>query len=856
MTRPGPLAAVPAPLAASNERPTIAAAPSKTRPVIDGILNDAAWIGAAPSSSFIQKFPAEGSSPSEATTVRVVYADDALYIAMECEQRTAPLRDRLTRRDREIEADYVRVAIDSRATGTSAFEFGVNLAGVLYDNLRYNDTEISANWDETWEARTARTPRGWTAEMRIPYRILRFDAGRDKTWGFQVRRYVSARQEIDEWAFIPRSAGGEVSHYGRITGLHDVPSPLGFTLRPFVLGWIRRRDPDPFLADHGVDASGSAGLDLAWNITGDLTLDAAINPDFAQVDADQRVLNLTNFEVLFPERRPFFLSGLDAFQTPIQVLYTRRIGLAPPAPALGHSAPFQERLADFPRATTIPFTAKLVGLVGHRLSLSALTTVTAPNSVDVDNGAGLRRPRLVEPTSFYNFIRIKRDLAENAHVALLAAATVRGEPGHAPRALTGSTGYPTFTAPDSPTLKQTCPDGTVTAAAARCFRDAVVGGLDGRWRSPGGDYSIKAQVLATAVTAGAPAHLRDGTVIQPGDIAPAALVQLDKEGGEHWVGELFSDVYAPKVQLDELGYLERQNLLRFGALLEYRTLQPWWSTLETHTSLFGSFKNTIEGLNLRRAVQLETAWKLRGYRTVLVNVELTSSHFDDRELGDGTALQRAQGVNTVQSASTDPRAPVAAKVTSTLQFRQNGMNAGLDGELNLRPMSQLEIDVLTSLFVTQGEPRFTGLAPAPNELLFGRLTARSVGVSLRSTFTFTPRITFQGYAQLFLASAQFSTFSTFAKPGGNGNALVTLDALRPAAAPSTSPDFEDVSLNLNLVFRWEYVLGSTLYVVYTRAQAPRIVLADRATATLDPAALGKAPAVDVFLVKLSYFLPL
>lgn len=854
---PSPSPAAPAPLPTSVGRPRIAAARARTPPAVDGALNDAVWASATPSDAFVQKFPDEGGSPVERTLVRVLYGDDALYVAVECEQRSAPLRARLTRRDREIESDYVRVAIDSRSTGTSAFEFGVNAAGVLYDSLRYNDTEISADWDEAWEARTARTARGWTAELRIPYRILRFDAAPDMAWGFQVRRYVSARQETDEWAFIPRAVGGEVSHYGRLTGLRDVPSRVELALRPFALAQIRKRDIDPAIADSGVDGSASAGLDLAWNITEDLTLDATVNPDFAQVEADQRVLNLTNYEVLFPELRPFFLSGIDAYSTPIQVLYTRRIGLAPPWPAVRTDAPYGERLADVPGPTTIPFAAKLAGTLGPYWSMSALTATTAPNSVEIAPATGPRELRLTEPSALYGFLRVKRELGDNAHVALLGTAALRGEPGHVPELLSGSAAYPSVPGEAGAPPSQLCPDGSVTEVGARCFRNAFVGGVDGRWRSRGGDYTVKGQAIATAVTAGPEQRLRDGTVIASGDVAPGALLDLIKDGGEHWVGELYGDIYAPKVALNDLGYLQRQNLQRLGVNIEYRTLKPWWATLETHTSLFGSYKNNFDGLALARTVQVETSWKLRGYWSVLANVALMGAYFDDREVGDGTALERATAIETVQTISTDPRAPVAGKLTSTLQFRGNGRNVGFDGELNLRPVSQLELDLLSSVFLTDGEPRYAGSGPGPDDLLFGRLSARSVSGTVRSTFTFTPRITLQAYGQLFLASAHFSDFSASSATRGDGAPrVVTLESLQPAAPPATNPDVEEVALNVSVVFRWEYALGSTLYVVYTRAQAPLVELAEGAIATLRPSLLGAAPAVDVGLVKLSYFLPL
>src|SRR5262249_39304020 len=154
--------------------PHLAAKRANMPPRIDGKLDDAAWTHAASSDAFTQKRPDEGKPPSERTTIRVLYDDDAVYVGIDCEQLRSRRVARLTRRDREIETDWVSVAFDTRGEGKSAFEFSVTAAGSLLDGIHYNDTEFSRDWDENWEGRVATTARGWSAEIRIPLRILRF----------------------------------------------------------------------------------------------------------------------------------------------------------------------------------------------------------------------------------------------------------------------------------------------------------------------------------------------------------------------------------------------------------------------------------------------------------------------------------------------------------------------------------------------------------------------------------------------------------------------------------------------------------------------------------------------------------
>src|SRR5262249_6944346 len=154
-------------------------------------------------------------------------------------------------------------------------------------------------------------------------------------------------------------------------------------LRPFVVGRVRRRSAASTQLASGWDFGESIGLDVKWHPTQSLTLDATLNPDFAQVEADQLVLNLTKYETYYPEKRPFFLEGIDTFATPRQLLYTRRIGRAAPQPALRTSAPFGEQLVDVPTPATIYGASKITGEIARSWTIGTLQAVTAENDVDV-----------------------------------------------------------------------------------------------------------------------------------------------------------------------------------------------------------------------------------------------------------------------------------------------------------------------------------------------------------------------------------------------------------------------------------------------------------------------------------------
>jgi hypothetical protein len=834
-----------APLSARADRPLPHARAVRVAqsPKLDGKLDDPAWQAAPAVDSFVQKFPNEGASPSEQTTFRIVYDREAIWIGVDCQQRLAPIVGRLTRRDRPIEADSITIDLDSRRAGTGAFEFAINAAGVLSDQVRFNDTDSSADWDENWDARVSRRPDGWSAEFRIPLRILRFDASLPvQSWGFQVRRYISTRQETDEWAFIPRTAAGEVSHYGKLDDLRALVPPSPIELRPFALGRVRYRDATSSTLANGWDATGSLGLDMKWHVTQNLTLDATFNPDFGQVEADQVVLNLTTYEIFFPEKRPFFLEGVDVFSTPISLLYTRRIGLAPDAPTLRVGAPYNEQLVDLPSASTIYGAAKLVGVIGGKLTVGVLSALTARNTVDVMVGPA-RVSRIAEPLSLFDVLRLRWPLGRNTDLGLIATATNRFEPsGLYPLQPNGTSQY------------ALCPDGSLVGPVDRCFHDAYVGGPDLRWRSPSGDWVLNTQAVVSGVTNGPARQFPDGTVIKPGDVGWGGYFDFSKQGGKHWLFDAEYDVASKKLDYNDLGFMLRQNLHHVDLTGEYRTTGPWGKTLESHWRAEFYDRENFSGLNLARGYQLNTSGRFTNFWGWFAELHYRQRHFDDREVGDGTALQREGLIGLELSINTDPRRRVYFELFTQTQPIFNGLHWEAEGKLTVRVLPQLDFDLLPTGSYDFGEPRYAGPGANPGELLFGKLTAASVGATLRATYTFTPRLTLQVYAQLFLAYKHYDAFGVFAAAPGELGPVVHLADLRATAeTPSVNPDLEEGVFNFNAVLRWEYRLGSLLYLVYTHSQSPDLTLMTGEFARLDIGAVRRGPAADVLLLKLSYW---
>jgi hypothetical protein len=800
--------------------------------------------------------------------LRVVYDDDALYVAVDCEQKSAAVVRRLAGRDREVEADWVSVSLDPRQDGKSAFVFEVNAGGTLLDGIRYNDSEFSTDWDENWGAWVSVRERGWSVEYRIPFRILRFRTLPQQSWGLDVRRYISRKQETDEWPLISRTASAEVSHYGKLDGLSGLSARGGLELRPSASAKMRHQDATtttvPTLGDATLTSSApsitdfslSFGLDLKWHPTQDLTLDATLNPEFAQVEADQLVLNLTTFETYHPEKRPFFLEGADLFATPVQLLYTRRIGSVPSLPALRPAAPpsgKDEQLLDVPQPTTIWGASKLTGRIADGWTVGTLQAVTGENTVPVAEPDGSKVARVVAPLSAWNVLRLRGDLSERAYLGAMFTGVTRVEGTENYPRLPGVPGVP----PQSlcPTATDAARNTTVVAPGARCFNDAYDAAVDWRWRSNDGNWTTNGQLIASLLGPGPPRYVPDGTVVRPGDVATGSQFSLTKDGGDHWVGDVWAGHNDRKFDYNDVGYNQRSNLYWDGVDLEYRTLEPWRMFLETHSRLEYWDAGTFGGILLNRGLRLSTAGKLDNYWRYLVAFHWRQRHVDDREMGDGAALERAGVyVGNETRIQTDPTATVSFVADArTEPLDTGGINFNGSAGALLHALAQLDFELLPTATYNCCEPRFVALGPSAGEYLFGHLRAASAGATLRATYAFTPQLTLQGYAQLFLASGHYSNFLSYQSNPNGPRPVVHLSALQPAASSLLNPDFQQGALNANLFLRWEWQPGSLVYLVYTRVQVPNVSLAPGEAGTLDLGSVRRAPAADTLVVKVSYW---
>ena len=322
-------------------------------PEIDGdVLGEAIWDDIVPATGFLQNTPDEGQPASERTEVRIIYTEDTVYFGIVCyvsDPSTIIVSD--SRRDSSLnDTDSFQIIIDTYLDKQNGFLFGTNPAGLEYDGQVTNEGQgggrfgggvvrrsgsqqqrgsgggFNVNWEGVWQVSAEISELGWTAEIAIPFRTLRYPSGDVQTWGLNFQRNIRSRNEQSYWAPLPRQFRlHRLSLAGELQGI-EVPPHRNLKLTPYVLGQALRRTHDT-----KTTALGDFGADLKYSVTPSMTLDLTYSTDFAQVEVDDQQVNLDRFNLFFPEKRPFFLENAGLFSVgqpgQLEVFFSRRVGI-------------------------------------------------------------------------------------------------------------------------------------------------------------------------------------------------------------------------------------------------------------------------------------------------------------------------------------------------------------------------------------------------------------------------------------------------------------------------------------------------------------------------------------------------
>jgi hypothetical protein len=836
---------------------------------IDGKLDEPAWAAAPRQSGFTQRFPQDGVPAAYDTSFAILYDDDAVYVGVWADDPDpARIRRLLHRRDLPaIGADWVAVAIDSYHDRRTAFTFWLNAAGVQRDELVFDDADGDETWDAVWTGDTAVTPRGWTAEFRIPLNQLRFSSEDVQQWGFQIMRFVGRTAEQSAWSPWPRSGPQIVSRFGVVDGIEHVQTGRRLELLPYVIGGV---DVEPIeagdsLRDH-VGAARNVGVDARYGLGHAFTLSATANPDFGQVEADPSQVNLGPSELFFAEKRPFFLESVDLFKLAIGngsaltdgaegVFYSRRIGAVPAPPDM------DTQFAGTPSAATIYGAAKLTGKTKSGWSVGVLDAVTGEESTAVVDAAGQRAEPVVAPMTNFALARVKRDF-RGGETSIGASASA------VDRALAG------------------------TPLVATMRDQAYTGGLQVAHRWDDNAWTLDLRTVGTWVHGAAAAiaalqqdnvHLYQRPDARDAHVDPqrtslsglATSWRIGRLGDTpHVRYATGGDLRTPGLELNDLGYQTSSDRILPYVWAQYRDDAPSHGLLNWQASGDVYAVENFEPRLLAYGLEYNASVQFPSYWSINAGGNLVDNRWDPIALRGGPALRANPTATAYGGVTTDTRRRVRGNVNvqGSRDWVDDAMDLRLDVGATVQARSNIDLYVGPSYYARTDPLQYIAEVDdtaGSSHFMLGRVHQRTVSLTTRLDWTFSPHLSLQLYAQPFVAAARFSDYKDVNDPHAEryrdrfhqlaGDEYVisgnTVNVGYAGSYHFDRPDFDLRQLRSTVVLRWEYRPGSTVFAIWSHGQTSQLD-DGRFQPSRDVPGLFSAPSQNLVMLKVNYWVGL
>ncbi len=835
---------------------------------IDGEFDEPEWHTANWENEFTQYEPVEGAPPYQQTEFAILYDENNVYVAIKAlDSSPDSISRRLSRRD-EIDGDLAGVMLDTHNDKRTAFGFVVSASGVKSDFVNSNDGESQdPSWDPIWWVKTTIQENGWYAEMRIPLTQLRFDEDDEQLWGFQMLRFIFRQEELSAWQPMDREKTGFVSQFGLMNNIADIEPKNTLDIMPYVVARTERfeKEPENPFRDNGKKSGLDAGLDAKIGLTNYLTLDLTVNPDFGQVEADPSEVNLTTYETFFREKRPFFVEGKNILKYKLMfgdgdlaydgLFYSRRIGRRP-----GYSPNLKEgEYAEIPEFTKILGAAKITGKTKSGWSIGVLESVTAEENAEI-RGISNGRTQTVEPLTNYFVTRLQKDFNEGSTYlgGMITAVNRRIDEDH----------------------------------LDYMHRSAYTGGIDfvhkwnnNMWMLDAGLYFSQVNGSKEAITRTQKSYIR---TFQRPDADYLTLdttrTSLDGNGGKLTFGKMGGNLKfmagaawkSPGLEINDIGYAQKVDNIFQIFWLGYRIYKPFFVFRNINLNLnqwvqFDYGGNiTAPGGNINGFAQFKNYW------SASASVNLTGEQLSHSLLRGGPSLKIPGYKNLYFRLGSNQQKKITMGFStrhyfsSAKNFRQIG-NYNFDA--GYRPLESLRIELSPGIMTEQNDLQYVTQKnhQGKTEYIFAHIDRKTLSMSLRVNYNITPDFSIQYWGQPFIATGNYKDFKriTNSKADVLNNRFelyntdqinydseseiysIDADGDNLADYSFNQPDFNVKEFLSNLVMRWEYRPGSTVYLVWSQTKKE-----SRNTGTFDFSRdlnrLFDDTAHNIFLIKLSY----
>lgn len=802
-------------------------------PVINGILDDDSWSLGEWVDDFTQHEPYNGAPESQRTEFKILFDDDNLYVAIKAFD-TSPdsIVNRLTRRD-EADGDLAGIILDSFHDQRTGFLFGVSSSGVKYDQMFTNDGQNEdSTWDPNWWVKTSINSEGWVAEMKIPFSQVRFDNKSGGIWGLEMARVLYRKNETDFWQHIPKDAPGLVHLFGELSGLDQIKPRKIFDVTPYGVAkaeTFEKEAGNPFLKD-GKKFGANAGVDAKIGITNNMTMDLTINPDFGQVEADPSEVNLSAYETFFSEKRPFFIEGNNITNFNIglgdgdvgndNLFYSRRIGRRPQ----GDPDLKDGWYAKVPTFTNILGAAKLTGKTKNGLSLGFVEAVTAEEKAVIDTIGG-RMTETVEPLTNYFVGRVQRDFKEgNTIIGGIFTSTNRALDNN---------------------------------LADFMHKSAYTGGVDftqyfkeKKWMFNLNTAFSQVNGTKTAITgtqkSSARYYQRPDNNYTELDTNRTSLVG---SGGRMQISKLDGHLNllgcviwkTPGFETNDLGFIRQSDQMLSVLWAGYNVWDPKGIYRSFHINGDFYFINNFGGDITGRGFEWNGNINLKNYWNVWSGGSFNGSSISTDMLRGGPRMKMPGSTNARLGVSTDGRKKLVFEAFGNLSVgkEQNSRNTYTEVGMTYKPTNYLFFTVSPGYSKSFTELQYVTRLDynGKDKYIFASIDRKTISASIRINLNLSPDLTLQYWGQPFVASGKYYDYKFILNPMAE-NFKERFWTYSPGQI-SPEDDHYNIDENINgktdysfdkndfnvqeflsnLVIRWEYNPGSSIYLVWSQTRS-------------------------------------
>jgi hypothetical protein len=819
-------------------------------PKIDGVLDDPCWQIGKWEGNYTQWTPNEGAKPTKPTEFKIFYDDKNIYAAIRVYDDPDKISKKLGRRD-EFLGDMAGVNFDSYHDHRTGFEFDLTSAGQQVDIILTNPTNSDYDWNAVWYGKVSMEDSAWTAEFRIPLSQLRYSSAEEQVWGLHVWRWIDRLQEESDWEPQSSTGPGALYLFGELHGIKNLPASRRIEIMPYALGRIKtfQKDKNNPYADKGRSLFGNAGVDAKIGLSSNLTADLSINPDFGQVESDPSVMNLSAFETFYDEKRPFFLEGKNIFRfdfNDVNLFYSRRIGHTPEyRPELQ-----DHEYMDYPENSSILSAAKISGKSQDGLAIGILHSFTSKEYAQTSLN-GTKRDVIAEPLTSYFIGRVQKDFDEGNTIL-----------------------------------------GGIVTSVNRFINDdhlrflpenSYTGGIDIKHQWNDKEYYVDAKFAGSTIN-GSPEAITNlqassARYFQRPDFGHTGIdssaTTLSGHGGSIEIGKGSKGLWrystavnwrSPGLELNDIGYMQTADIITQQVSLSYFVVQP--------VSVFRSYSFSLNQNNNwdYRMNYLSSGYGFNLSMELLERIAFTykitykSEKLETRLLRGGPAAYTPGKWTHHFFLRSDPGKEYYLEVSSDIAMtgNDNSKYYYMYPYMSYRPVDQLKLSVGMEYSYNMDRLQYIGTYPVNNEnkYLLAKINQHTLGFTFRIDYNFTPAISLQYYGSPFASTGEYSEFKKITEPrsGDYNKRFAILNPVLEGGTYNTGingldfsrPDFNFSQFRSNLVFRWEYLPGSQLYLVWsndmTYSASPA---SDNAVKTLSM--LKDIHPNNLFLMKFNYW---